>query len=187
MAREVRTSLSHPLKIATLETGGPGWGSLGITFCPGKIDPDGLSAAWQRDLDADLDVIAAWPAAIVVTLIEDHEFELLGVPALGKGVAARGMTWIHAPIEDVNVPDAGFEAAWTEHGRTVRRTLREGVNVLFHCRGGLGRAGMMTARTLVELGWRPQEAIDKVRRVRPGAIETRLQERVVLLARELED
>lgn len=187
MAREVRTSITHPLRIASLAPGEAAWGLVGITFCPGKVDPDGLSAAWQRDLEADLDAIAGWPAALVVTLIEEHEFGLLGVPQLGGRILARGLAWIHAPIEDVSVPDRAFEAAWETHGRQVRQTLRSGGNVLFHCRGGLGRAGMMTARTLVELGWQPERAIREVRRIRPGAIETRPQERVVLLARERDD
>jgi protein-tyrosine phosphatase len=49
--------------------------------------------------------------------------------------------------------------------------------VLAHCKGGLGRAGMVAARLLVERGVSPDEAIASVRRVRPGAIETGLQER----------
>ena len=46
----------------------------------------------------------------------------------------------------------------------------------FHCRGGLGRAGMISARLLVESGVEPEVAIAKVRAARPGAIETREQE-----------
>jgi ADP-ribosyl-[dinitrogen reductase] hydrolase len=42
--------------------------------------------------------------------------------------------------------------------------------------GGLGRAGTIASRLLVELGWSPEEAIREVRRVRPGALETDEQE-----------
>ena len=48
--------------------------------------------------------------------------------------------------------------------------------MLVHCRGGLGRAGTIAARLLVELGERPDEAIRRVREVRPGAIEREFQE-----------
>jgi protein-tyrosine phosphatase len=58
--------------------------------------------------------------------------------------------------------------------------LRWGSRVLVHCRGGLGRAGTVSARLLVELGVPPVEAIRQVRRVRVGAIETAAQERYVL-------
>jgi hypothetical protein len=44
-----------------------------------------------------------------------------------------------------------------------------------HCKGGLGRAGMMAARLLVELGVAPEQAIRDVRCARPGAIETPAQ------------
>jgi ADP-ribosyl-[dinitrogen reductase] hydrolase len=59
------------------------------------------------------------------------------------------------------------------------RSLCGGHDVLVHCRGGLGRAGTIAARLLVELGMEPAEAIARVRAVRPGAIETPEQERFV--------
>ena len=52
------------------------------------------------------------------------------------------------------------------------RCLRSGGDVLVHCKGGLGRAGMIAARLLVELGMAPEQAIREVRRARKGAIET---------------
>ena len=52
--------------------------------------------------------------------------------------------------------------------------------MLVHCRGGLGRAGTIAARLLIELGIEPATAIERVRAVRPGAIETRAQEEYVL-------
>ena len=53
--------------------------------------------------------------------------------------------------------------------------------MLIHCRGGLGRAGTIAARLLVELGMRPDEAVRRVRDARgPGAIETPAQEAHVL-------
>ena len=58
--------------------------------------------------------------------------------------------------------------------------LRSGRDVLVHCRGGLGRAGTIAARLLIELGMEPATAIRQVRAVRPGAIETLEQEKYVL-------
>jgi protein-tyrosine phosphatase len=57
--------------------------------------------------------------------------------------------------------------------------LRSGGNVLVHCRGGLGRAGMIAARLLVEEGVPPETAMTAVRAARPRAIETPAQERWV--------
>ena len=170
----MRTSISHPLQIAEVRAG-PGYGLVGLTFCPGKQQPAAMSGGWSRDLDLDLDAVAAWNAAAVVTLLEPHELVRLKVQALGAMVRTRHMAWHHLPIRDVDVPGAGFEAVWAEVGPKLRARLRDGANVLVHCKGGLGRAGMIAARLLIELGMESQEAIAAVRKVRPGAIETRSQ------------
>lgn len=172
---EPRTSHSHPLQIAEVRPA-PGFGLIGLTLCPGKTQSWGLSGAWARDLGTDLDAVAAWNAAVVVTLVEADELERLAVPELGREVIDRHMEWLHLPIRDRGVPDAAFEEAWEEVGESLRARLRAGFNVLLHCMGGLGRAGTIAARLLVELGWQPGDAIRAVRKVRPGALETDEQE-----------
>lgn len=174
-----RTSVTHPLRIAAVSAGS-GFGRIGLTLCPGKYDPKAISGSWDRDLAADLDAIRDWGAAAVVTLLEPHELALLRVQHLGKEVMRREMSWFHLPIADVRTPDDEFEQAWNSAGETLRSMLRNGLDVLVHCRGGLGRAGTITARLLVELGMEPLTAIAKAREVRPGAIETRDQERFVM-------
>lgn len=173
-----RTSTSHPLQIAALASR-PGRGRIGITFCPGKKQPAAATGSWDRDLALDLDAIARWGASAVVTLVEPHELAELGVADLGTQVVRRQMGWFHLPIADFNVPDVRFEAAWEKHGPSLRRLLVLGFDIVVHCKGGLGRAGMIAARLLVELGEGPEAAIAAVRHVRPGAIETREQERHV--------
>ena len=180
-----RTSVSHPIQVVHVSPG-PGYGRIGITFCPGKKGQSNFGGAWDRDLDMDLDAIQREGAATVLTLVEEHEFRLLQVEGLGAGVLARHMNWVHLPIEDVSVPDHGFEAAWVEAGEGLRAQLRDGSDIVVHCRGGLGRAGTIAARLLVELGVAaPEEAMDRVRSVRPGAIETRAQEHHVRKARPM--
>lgn len=172
-----RTSQSHPIQIATLKAGR---GRIGITFCPGKVDAAGLTGAWRRDLGIDLDAIQDWGAAVLVTLIEDHEFDLLQVSGLEQATLRRHMEWLHLPIRDVSIPNEAFETKWQAVGEGLRARLRDGFAVVVHCRGGLGRAGMIAARLLVELGMHPEQAISEVRSVRPGAIETRAQENYIL-------
>jgi ADP-ribosyl-[dinitrogen reductase] hydrolase len=174
-----RTSLSHPLQIATVSPE-QGFGRIGITFCPGKYDPHAQTGAWDRDLAIDLNAIRTWGATAVVTLVEHKELALLRVPNLGEEVSRRGMSWFHLPIVDVSVPDEIFEASWQTAGEELRSMLIGGSGVVVHCRGGLGRAGTVAARLLIELGDEPETAIAKVRRVRPGAIETYAQEQFVM-------
>lgn len=172
----MKTSVFHPMQIATVSAG-PSFGRIGLTLCPGKKDP---ARCWDRDLALDLGAIQDWGAAAVVTLVEPSELDFLRVPEIGEHVARRHMAWFHLPIVDVSIPDRIFERAWGSAGESLRATLRQGFDVLVHCRGGLGRAGTIAARLLVELGAAPKEAIRQVRAVRPGAIETRAQEEFVL-------
>lgn len=167
----MRTSQTHPLRIAVVESA-HAHGRIGITFCPGKKQEDALTGGWDRDLRADLDVISAWDAVAVVTLIEAHEIERLGVGRLGPEIIERHMDWYHLPIRDVSTPDDAFETLWAKTGEGLRARLLDGFNVVVHCKGGLGRAGLVAARLLVELGEDAHHAIDKVRSARPGAIET---------------
>jgi ADP-ribosyl-[dinitrogen reductase] hydrolase len=174
-----RTSLTHPLEIAAISAV-PAFGRVGITFCPGKYDRHAMSGCWNRDLSLDLDAIRDWGAAAVVTLVEPKELILLRVERLGEEVLRRRMLWFHLPIVDESTPDEGFERQWEVAGDQLRTLLRSGRDVLVHCRGGLGRAGTIGARLLIELGMDPATAISQVRAVRPGAIETREQEKYVL-------
>ena len=174
-----KTSSTHPLEIAAVSAG-PVLGRVGITFCPGKYDRQAMTGYWDRDLSIDLDAIRDWGAAAVVTLLEPKEILLLRVEHLGEEVRRRGMLWFHLPIADVSTPDEGFERNWVSAGDALRTLLRNGRDVLVHCEGGLGRAGTIAARLLIELGMEPATAVDRIRAVRPGAIETPEQKQYVL-------
>lgn len=170
----MRTSQTHPLQIANVRAA-PHFGAVGITFCPGKKQTGALTGDWDRDLDVDLDAVARWGAAAIVTLVESHELEALQVTGLGDAVARRHMAWFHLPVRDFSAPSAQFDESWRTAGEGLRDILRAGFNVLVHCKGGLGRAGTIAAKLLVELGQSPGQAIGAVRAARPGAIETEAQ------------
>lgn len=183
---EGRTSLSHPMQIAKVSTESD-LGSIGVTFCPGKYQPDSATGAWHRDLRTDIMVISDWGAAALVTLIEDHEIEVLRVRGLEAECRLHGIDWLHLPIPDVSAPTDEFEAAWMTVGAGLRSRLRLGFNIVVHCKGGLGRAGTIAARLLVELGADPENAIQRVRKARTGAIETVEQERHVYRQRPISE
>ena len=170
---QARTSLTHPLRIDAVPA--PGGGRIGMTFCPGKVQPRGYTGAWSRDLPLDLDAIRGWGAAAVVTLVEAWELGRYGVPSLGAEVQARGMEWHHLPIVDGDAPRAPFAAAWPEAGPVLRAHLLAGRGIVLHCLGGLGRTGTVAALLLAELGEAPQDAIAAIRQARPGALETEAQ------------
>jgi ADP-ribosyl-[dinitrogen reductase] hydrolase len=174
----IRTSSSHPLRIDAVTVSDVG-GQIGMTLCPGRRDKLSQEGAWERDLTADIATVSAWRPDMVLTLVEDFEFELLGVPAFAVAMLQANLPWRHLPIRDAGVPDASFEDAWRTTGLEARAILMRGGRVLVHCRAGLGRTGMIAARLLVELGSTPAEAVAAVRGARSGTIETRAQERHV--------
>ena len=168
-----RTSENSPLRIDAVTPGegrGEGRGRIGITLCPGKTDSEGISGPWARDLDTDLDAIRDWGATAVISLITHEEIDFLGVRDLDEAVRDRHMEWWHAPIPDGMPPGAGFEEAWKGAGEAIRDRLRLGFDVLVHCKGGLGRAGTVAARLLVELGARPDDTIRRVRGALTGQL-----------------
>ena len=148
-----------------------------MTICPGKTD---AARRWRRDMGIDLDDIKAWGASTVVTLMEDHELCMFAVEDMERQVLATPMKWLHLPITDASVPDQRFEDAWKVAGAEIHRLLNAGERILMHCRGGLGRTGLVVGLILVERGMQPQEAIKQIRLVRQHAIETREQEAYVM-------
>jgi protein-tyrosine phosphatase len=177
-----RTSTTDPLKIASLALGTHG-GRLGVTLCPGKHAPSLLAGPpWARDLSADVQAIKAWGAAAVLTLLEPEELLALQVADLGAVVRSAGMVWHHQPICDGQAPDASFMRQWPALRSDLLAVLQQGGSVLVHCRGGLGRAGTVAVAALlaIETGMAPAAAIAAIRAVRPGAIETAVQEAFVM-------
>ena len=146
----VRTSITHPLRIDDLAIGN---GRLGITFCPGKKGDSIFGAAWDRDIDLDLDAVKGWGASAVLSLIKDHEFEMLGVSKLGEVVKLRGIDWFHFPIRDLDTPTDDAMDTWAALSAQLHGVLERGGRVVVHCRGGLGRAGTIAALILTERGW----------------------------------
>lgn len=174
----LRTSESHPLQVPMLDS--PAGGRVGLTFCPGKCQRHSVSGGWARDLSADLQRIRDLGTKILVSLVELQELEKLNVSKLGAKAQSFGMSWLHLPIPDMGVPSIKWEQEWLRARLSIHEALDEGDTVVVHCKGGLGRAGTIAARLLVERGEAPHSAISRVRKCRPGAIETKEQEAHVM-------
>ncbi len=178
-ASAARTSLTHPLRVDYIKL--PQWrGRLGMTFCPGKCSDGLYGAPWQRDLVVDIEALEAEPVHTLITLMEEHEFALLKVPEFAAAMGNSRLEWWHLPVKDMNTPGKAFEELWAQYGEKLQALLQDGQAVVLHCRGGIGRTGMLAARILVEAGVTPAEAVATVRRVRAHTIETYAQEYYVL-------
>lgn len=170
-----RTSLTHPLRIATLPIG---TGAVGVTFAPGKKQLKAMTGEWHRDIDLDLLAIKAWGAQHLISLIEPFELEELGIETLPDRAAAHGLDWVGLPIKDGDAPDHRFLDPWETLGPELVLSISSGGRVVVHCKGGLGRAGTVASMLLIQSGTAAsaEEAMAMVREARPGAIETSEQE-----------
>lgn len=178
---ETRTSLNCPIHVDFLPEGLlPGTGRLGMTLAPGKKTPSEFGPPWDRDLEADLVRLReVYDTRLLICLLEDEEMRALQIPDLVPRAEAMGMRVLRFPVRDVSVPPKSAIPAYRKVVLEALAAVAQGETVVVHCRGGLGRAGTFAACILVAVGNSGLEALQLVRRIRPGAIETPLQERVV--------
>jgi protein-tyrosine phosphatase len=152
-------------------------GRLGMTFAPG-MKTLGMRGRWDRDLEADLRVLREeYGADVLVSVMEEHEYGGYGIPELFERDTVEGIEVMRFAIEDMNVPREAEAEEYEGLIRNVANRMRDGKNVVVHCRGGLGRTGTVAACVLVALGGHSaHEAIGAVRAARRGAVQTRDQE-----------
>lgn len=175
---KVKTSLSHPIRVDFVPTDvAPFTGRIGMTFAPGKYQPGGATGHWERDLSIDVRGLGdKHQAHVLVSLIEGHELSELRIEGLVVACEARHIRVLRRPFPDQGVPSV-------ELARTIVTEILEAVtrgeNVVIHCKGGLGRTGLIAACALVATGVAPARAIEVVRTVRDGAIENPAQEKFI--------
>lgn len=120
-----------------------------------------------------------------VSLLEEEEFDELGLNGFEGQSQRRGISLIKFPIRDVSVPTS--MKSFAKVIREIVRQLNDGKRVVVHCKGGLGRTGLTAACAIVAVSRNhinSSEAIKMVRQVRPGAVETSQQENFVALFEE---
>ena len=87
-----------------------------------------------------------------------------------------GVTNLHLPVRDFTAPAlCQIEDALD----FLRDHLSRQARVLVHCAAGYGRTGTILACYLVAEGSSAEEAMQEVRRVRPGSIEDVSQEKAI--------
>jgi protein-tyrosine phosphatase len=147
----------HALRVAE--------GSLAISQVPGR----------EGRYDDDLDFIRDWKPSLVITTTTRGELADVGADTLGADIQESGTRWLHLPIKDFGIPDDSFLDAWPNASEAALSALRGQGRVLIHCKGGCGRSGMLALRLMVEAGEDAVEALLRLRKLRPCAVETDAQ------------
>jgi protein-tyrosine phosphatase len=130
-------------------------------------------------LERDVATIARWGAEVAVSLLDELELARLRVKTLPNLLAASRVAWHQVPLHHSQLRDPAFEHAWRAVAPQLIRILWRGGRIAVHCRDGKTRAGVVAARLLVEAGCAPQDAINRVRAARQGALDSIEQEEYV--------
>lgn len=167
-----KTSQSHPIEIGEVHVAHELSAAIGLTFCPGKKQPDALSGNWQRDLNTDLLAIKGWGAVAVVTLMSQEELDAVQVGGISDVCEALGMEWYHVPVKAAGAFDERFNQRWLYASLRLRRHLELKRRVVIHCQSGLGRTATVAGRLLLDMKWDLEAAVAAILKARPGALSS---------------
>lgn len=112
---------------------------------------DAEEFAWLRDNGIEL----------VISLTED--------PPRRKLINDAGLMQMHEPIEDMTAPS---QEQLDKIANAIKGANDHDMGVAIHCTAGLGRTGVVLACYFVDQGMSAENALARVRRMRPGSIET---------------
>ena len=132
------------------------------------VDQPHLAAMARPESVEDLTWLRRHGIDVLVSLTED--------PLPRHWVNEAGLLAISVPVPDMEAPtDRQLDHLLD----TIRKVNTSKMGVAVHCGAGLGRTGTVLAAYFVARGMAPREAVDKVRDLRPGSVETAEQERAI--------
>jgi atypical dual specificity phosphatase len=125
------------------------------------IDKPLLAAMGRPDALEELHWLRRQGIEVLLSLTED--------PPRRDWVNESGMMVVHVPVADMEAPSQ----EQLDHCLTaIARANDRGMGVAVHCGAGMGRTGVVLACYFVNKGLAAQNAIARVRRMRPGSVET---------------
>lgn len=158
------------LKIDCIEECPITGGRIFASCAPGKIE---LEKDIVRDLEEDVKTISENGITVVISLIEDFEFDLLSISKFPELLELEHIQFIHYPMRDHFVPDN--VDSFHELIIMICELFEQGHSILVHCRGGVGRTGLVCASFLLHFGFNATNAINTVRDRRERALRNPLQ------------
>lgn len=136
---------------------GPHLGNLLLSSCPGKkvrlTGPVKGRGAICRSLPQDLGRIRSLGVGLIINCLDDVELEFLGAPWPLYLETARsvGLDVLRIPTPEglapLDIQRLDHQLDWV-----IRQYTLKGVNVLVHCRGGVGRAGLVACCWMMKMG-----------------------------------
>src|SRR5262249_53231389 len=125
------------------------------------IDRPRLAAMARPDSLEELLWLRQNGIELVLSLTED--------PLRRDWVADASLLALHVPVPDMGAPTPDQLETCVS---AIRRAHDRDMGVVVHCAAGLGRTGVIVASYFVAGGMTAADAVDRVRELRPGSIET---------------
>lgn len=103
-----------------------------------------VSGEWIED---EFKGIAAFGIHQIVSFLEPSEAKELGLQDEAALSQANGMKFVSFPIVDRGLPQS--VDAYVKLVHQLHQQIQQGKNTVIHCRGGIGRTGIVAAGILV--------------------------------------
>jgi atypical dual specificity phosphatase len=132
------------------------------------IDEPHLAASAEPGGPEQLAWLRSQGVDILITLTEDC------LPR--TWIDTAGLMSVHVPVPDMDIPTVDqIDRVMS----VIDKAKASGMGVAIHCLAGKGRTGTILAAYFVYQGLSAEEAIRKVRELRPGSIEVTEQEEAI--------
>ncbi len=147
-------------------------GQLWISHSPGK------RGIRNKAIQAEIDLLELKKIKIdiIASLLEKKELAVLQIANLFELIKKHNFSHYYFPIKDKSVPKNKVQLH--RFLDNLCDEIQKNRNILIHCNAGLGRSGLIGALLCKKLGI-VEEPISFIRKYRPGAIETREQEKLI--------
>lgn len=131
-----------------------------------------LAGSSQPGLYGDWDEHISFLRKIGITSI----VSLTEEPLIKESVLEENFEFYHLPIRDMDcpMPREAYKVVLY-----LKEAIEEGKKCLLHCKGGVGRTGMIAACYLVARGFNATDAINQVRTINRAYIQTQIQEQFI--------
>ena len=136
---------------------------MSLDYCwviPGELVAGAHPARDMPQTDA-LALLQRTGVRAVLTLYEQ--------PIDAGELAAAGLDGRHIPVADGAAPTLEQLHEGVEY---IAEQAARGQGVYVHCWGGVGRTGTVAAAYLASTGMAADAAVDRIRALRPGSVET---------------
>ncbi|WP_375559025.1 dual specificity protein phosphatase family protein [Bernardetia sp. OM2101] len=132
-------------------------------------------------LEEDIINFANQKVTVLVSLLTKEENFDLGLQNEKQVCEKYAIDFISFPIIDRSIPTEKQTIQIRELVKNLAEKINQNKKIIVHCRGGIGRAGMLCSAILIEQGISNQETIEKISKTRGVSIPDTEEQKVWIM------